>query len=218
MIFFKYLNITIAHIVKLLILTALFAHFNIANAQPVTLKIEDMADGIYNWQGIESDLPGFGSEGPVTIDWNPDEDFFTELLYYDSGYSERAGAFCWYQLDCSLELSVSSGEDKITLDSFFLGSYEIDGDFYDYTVIDLETDAIIFSGSPWIDSSNGAIVNVNASSNVGFRILFGVDGVDGGINDISYSYSKILPTPIPTAFLLFVSGMIGLIKFGRIKT
>ena len=213
--FVKYLNITIVRTIKLFALIVLLTNFNVANARQVTVKIEDM--GLSNWSVVEQELPGFGSSGPVNLNWDPNDDFYTELLVYNFGYSGRAGAYCWYQEDCALELSVSEENNKVTLESFFLGYFGSEGINVVYSILDLETDSIILSGAPWVDADNGSIITVNASSNAGFRILFGSAIVDAGINDIVYSYSPSL-VPVPAAVWFFVSGLIGLRVFTKTKS
>ena len=203
----------IRRMTKLLTIIAFLTNFSSVNARPVVVKIEDLGDS--NWEEIEYEYPGFGSSGPVTLNWNPDNDFFTELVAYNYGYSGRAGAFCWYQEDCSLELSVSAENNKVILESFFLGYFGSEGDNVVYSILDLETETIIMSGAPWV-GSDGAIIDVNASSNAGFRVLFGSDGVDAGINDITYSFNSTL-VPIPAAVWLFGSGLIGLVSLSRTR-
>jgi hypothetical protein len=185
--------------------------FNIANAKVV--KVEDM--GLFNWDEIESNLPGFGSSDSVTLNWNPEDDFYTELLAYNFGYSGRAGAFCWHQKDCALDLSTSVENTQVTLESFFLGYFSSAGKKVVYSVLDLETEAIILSGAPWV-GADGAIITVNASSNAGFRILFGDDLDDAGINDIVYNSSPAF-VPVPAAVWFFVTGLIGLRRFTKTK-
>lgn len=210
----KFLNGIYVLTLKRLTLIVFILNSNIANATSVMVKIEDM--GLFDWESIQEMSPGFGSDGPITLDWDPNHDSFTELLAFNSGYSGRGAAFCWYGEDCALELSVSEIGTNLMLESFFLGYYSDNGGVVDYHVIDMETGSDILFGSPWVDGSDGSIVSVNASSSVGFRILFGPDGYDGGINDITYSYQPALvQTPIPTAVWFFGSGLIGLLSLGR---
>lgn len=216
--FLKYLNIIIVRSIKPITLIVLLTTFNIANAIPVTVKVEDM--DLYSWASIEDELPGFGSSGPVTLNWNPDNKFATRLIVQNSWYSGRAAATCWYQADCTMELSVSSENTEVTLESFFLSTYHINGKNVPYSIIDLETGTAVLTDVPWVSYTNGSIINVNASSNVGFRFLFGSPRIYGGINDITYSYNDadLVPTPIPTAVWLFGSGLIGLKRFTRTNT
>lgn len=188
--------------------------FNIAQASSIVVKVEDM--GLFNWETIEDKAPGFGSDGPITLDWDPNNDFFTELLAYNQSYSKGAAAFCWYGDNCALELKVSATDTTLMLKSFTLGYFGYGGNVQ-YEVIDLKDQTVLSSGAPWISGSNDPfIVNVNASSEQGFLILFGPDGYNGGINNIAYEYGqRVVPTPLPSVAWLFASGLFGLISFGR---
>jgi hypothetical protein len=213
MIFLKFLPIPFVDIQKFLVFFVLITNFNIANASLVTVKIED--SGVFNWDSIQKVTPGFGSSGPISLNWDPNDDLFTELLAYDRDYSGGAAAFCWYGENCALKLSVTAENTIMQLQSFTLGYYGNKG-IVQYKVIDLETDTKVISDAQWISGSNQTFIDVNASSDKGFLILFGPDGFNGGINNITYSYQST-PThaPIPTAVWLFGSGLLGLIGFAR---
>jgi len=212
----SFLNATIIHTLRILALIICLSNINAANATSIIVNIEDM--GLQNWDVIHKESLGFGSSGPVTLNWDPNNDFFTELLAYNSGYSGKGAAFCWYGEACALELLVSEENTSIVLESFFLGYFGEEG-VVEYDVIDLETESSILYGAPNISGSSGSLISVDASSDVGFRILFGPDGFNGGINNIAYSYSSlgqgITVVPIPTAVLLFGSSLLGLISFAH---
>lgn len=211
--FLKFLHIPFVSILKVLVFFVFITHFNSAYASLVTVKIEDA--GVVNWEPIQKLAPGFGSSGPISLNWDPNDDLFTELLAYDRDYSGGAAAFCWYGENCALKLSVTAENTIMQLESFSLGYYGIKG-IVQYKVIDLETDTRVISGAPWIQGNDQTFIDVNATSNKGFMILFGPDGFNGGINNITYSYqSTPLHAPIPTAVWLFGSGLLGLIKFTR---
>jgi hypothetical protein len=200
---------------KILASLLFITNFNIANASLVTVKVEDA--GVLNWDPIEKVTPGFGSSGPISLNWDPNDDFFTELLAYGRGYSGGAAAFCWYGENCALKLSVTAENTIMQLESFTLGYFGDQG-IVEYNVIDLETDVSVFSGTPLVKGTTLSLIDVNVSSNKGFLIIFGPDGFNGGINNITYNYhSNIIatPVPIPTAIWLFGSGLIGLIGFAR---
>lgn len=202
---------------KFLALLVLALNTNLSHASAVTVKIED-AD-IFNWEPIQKIKPGFGSDGPVSLNWDPNNDLFTELLAYDRGYSGGAGAFCWYGENCALQLSVTAENTVLQLNSFALGYYGY-GNNVQYSVIDLATHTSILQESPWIDGTISTLITVNASSDTGFMILFGPDGFNGGINNITYSYFSAqpgmpVPTPIPAAVWLFGFGLVGILGFPR---
>ncbi|ATG89001.1 hypothetical protein [Methylomonas koyamae] len=202
---------------KFLALLFLALNINLSHASVVTVKIED-AD-IFNWEPIQKIKPGFGSNGPVSLNWDPNNDLFTELLAYDRGYSGGAGVFCWYGENCALQLSVTAENTVLQLNSFALGYYGY-GNNVQYSVIDLATQTSVLQDSPWIDGAISTLIPVNASSNKGFMILFGPDGFNGGINNITYSYlsaqpGEPVPTPIPAAVWLFGFGLAGILGFPR---
>lgn len=209
-----HLNTLFMHTLKILAFLFFISNINIANAALVTVNIED--SGVFNWDPIQKRAPGFGSSGPITLDWDPNNDFFTELLAYDRGYSGGAAAFCWYGENCALQLSVTTQSTSVQLKSFVLSYYGY-GNNVQYSVIDLATQTSILEESPWVDGNIGSLITVNAISNKGFLILFGPDGFNGGINNITYSYQNQVPvqTPIPTAAFLFGIGLFGMIGFTR---
>ena len=217
MYFLTPLNISFFNMLKTLAVLGFLTTINLANASVVTVKVED--SNVANWSGIQMANPGFGSSGPISLNWDPYNDFFSELLAYDSGYSGGAAAFCFNGnfVSCALELSMTAQNNIIKLESFTLGFYGY-GNYIDYSVTDLATETIVTSGSPWVDGQFTTLIDVNASSEEGFLILFGPDGFNGGINNITYSYQSTIvtvPTPLPTAVWLFGSGLIGLIRFSR---
>lgn len=215
----KILNITFIKVVQTLALTMLLTAFNTANATSAIVKVEDL--GLLDWDPIEQMAPGAGSSGPVTLNWDPNNNFFTELIAWNWGYSGTGAASCWIGENCALDLSVSDNSTSLTLESFFLGYFGSEG-IVEYQVIDLATDTSVLSGAPLVSGSSGSLINVNAVSDVGFRILFGPDGFNGGINNIAYSYDSIGQgpgsVPIPAAVWFFGSGLIGLIRFARSRS
>lgn len=215
--FLNTLNTTIFNTLKTAALIVFLTNFNIANATSVIVKVEEM--GLSNWSIAEQLAPGFGSSGPVDLDWDPNNNFFTELLVWNNGYSGQGAVFCWHGEDCALEISTSVEDTSITLESFTIGYYGYGG-VVGYDVIDLETNTSLLSDKPWISREEVSLINVNLSSDVGFRILFGYDGFNGGINNIAYSYLPIptqmpINTPIPTTVWLFASGLLGLMNLAR---
>lgn len=210
-------NQNIKFILKKIAVLLLATNISIAHASLVTVKVEDA--GVFNWDPIQNISPGFGSNGPVSLNWDPYNDLFTELLAYDKGYSGGAAAFCWYGENCALQLSVTAENTVLQLQSFSLGYYGY-GNHVQYNIIDLATNTSILEESPWIDGDITTLISVNASSAKGFMIFFGPDGFNGGINNITYNYFSTLsqppvPTPIPTTAWLFGFGVAGLMGFTR---
>ncbi len=212
-----YLSDVFSNMWKSLVLIFFLIPFNVANATSTIVKVEDM--GLPNWTIIEREVPGFGSNGPITLDWDPFNDFFTELIAWNHGYSGKGAAFCWHGENCALKLSVAEENATLMLESFFLGFYGVGEGYVEFSVFDLESDTRILTDTPLVTGSDGLDIFVNAVSSVGFLILFGPDGYSMGINDITYSYQSsnfiVHPVPIPAASWLFVSGLIGLLCFTR---
>jgi hypothetical protein len=176
-----------------------------APARAVIVTLED--HGISNSFVIQADLPGYGSSGPVTLDWDPFSNINTALRNWAGGYSNRWAAFCNAGTGCTLDLTVSTG--TVTLNSFFLGGWPNTDRTIAYAVTDLATSLPVDSGSPIVDGDTGLIVSVGDTSPVGFRITFGPDGFNGGINDINYSFSAAV-VPEPSSLVLLLAGIIGL--------
>ena len=211
------INATFGDFVKKIAFLFFALNIGIAHASAITVRVQD--SDVFNWDPIQRVSPGFGSRGPISLNWDPNEDYFTELLAYDKGYSGGAGAFCWYGENCALKLSVTEKNTLLELKSFSLGYFGY-GNNVRFSVIDLASDRRVLGGSPWIDGRISSLIDVDASSEKGFLILFGPDGFNGGINNISYSYRSltnpdIVATPIPGAVVLFSSALVGLMFFNR---
>jgi hypothetical protein len=164
---------------------------------------------------IQDVAPGFGSLGGgasgFTFDWNPDNDPNTALRNWVGGFSGRDAAYCNNAAGCAL--TITTGPlSFVRLETFFLGSrLDVDREIA-YTVIDLADGSVVASGTPTVGSA-GLVVTVNALSDDGFRIEFGPDGFNGGINDIAFQPGVIDPpfdVPAPGALALFGLGLAGL--------
>ncbi|WP_404360112.1 hypothetical protein [Methylotuvimicrobium sp. KM1] len=212
-----FLSNSFSNLWKSLVLLIFLIPINVANATSTIVKVEDM--GLADWTIIEKEAPGFGSNGPVSLDWDPYNDWFRELIVFNDGYSGKGAAFCWHGENCALKLSVTEENTTLMLESFFLGFYGSGEGNVEFSVFDLETDTNILAGTPLVTGNDGLDIFVNAVSSVGFLILFGPDGYSIGINEIAYSYQSsniiVHPVPIPAASWLFVSGLIGLLCFTR---
>ena len=140
MIFFNSVNKIFIHTVKTATIIVFLTNSSIANATSVNVNIESM--GLSNWSVIAQGASEFGSSGPVVLNWDPNNDFYTELLAWNGGYSGKGAAFCWHGEDCALELSTTEEAVKITLDSFSIGYYGFGG-IVDYDIVDLKNDKTI---------------------------------------------------------------------------
>lgn len=176
-------------------------------AQAVTVTLEDITLG--DSADIETSAPGFGDSGPVSLNWNPASNGNTALLYWNGNYSGRNGAWCSSGSGCLLDILVSSGS-SVTFNSFFLGGYANTNRVIGYTVTDLANNLVVASGVPLVSGATGLTANVGATSNTGFRLSFGPDGYNGGINDISYSFgSAVVPEPMSWMVMILGFGAIG---------
>jgi hypothetical protein len=185
-----------------------------AAAQAALVRVEDMTGG--NGTPIEATQPGFGSIGPVTLNWDPDSNPATALLIWRGAYSGRDAAWCGVDASavCALEMTVGGG-NNVELTSFFLGAWPDTDRTIAYTVTDLDGGAVVASGTPTVSGTTGLVVVLPALtiSSVGFRIEFGPDGYNGGINDITYFPIIVDPpigVPTPGALALFGLGLAGL--------
>jgi hypothetical protein len=190
-----------------------------ALAAPTTVTIEPLGSPPFSVEP-ENEIPvGYGSSGPVTINWNPLNDLNLGMRFWDEGYSGgRAAAFCAFgqMMACPIEILVAPGS-FVTLESFFLGSYEDVDRTITYSIIDLFNSISVADGSPTVGAA-GLTVTVGATSSVGFRIMFGPDSYDGGINDLVYSSSTPAAVPAPPALALFGIGLLGLGLAARRRT
>lgn len=182
-----------------------------ALAAPTTVTIEPLASAPFSIADSALIPKNYGSTGPVTLDWNPLNDFLLGLRQWPGEYSGgRAAAFCadGENAACLLDLKVEAGS-TLTLESFFLGSFEDVDRAITFTVIDLFNSATVATGSPTVGAA-GLTATIGATSSVGFRIAFGPDGYNGGINDITFSSASAAAVPAPPALALFGLGLLGL--------
>jgi len=192
-----------------------------AEAATVTVSIED-AGFITNSNAIETAAPGFGDDGPVDLDWDPLNATAKRLLNWLGGYSNRDAAWCSDGVGCALDLTVSAGY-TLTFDSFFLGGFNNTARNIAWAVYDLaDLGTSLDSGNPLVDGQTGLVESLGLSSTTGFRLLFGPDGFNGGINDITYSYDLtdpgVAPIPLPASALLLAGGLAGLAALRRRQT
>jgi hypothetical protein len=190
-------------------------------AQAAVVDLDTAPTGFYD---IEASNPGYGSEGPVTLDWNALDAFGSSLYRWNaSNYSGRHAAYCpgGLSVSCALD-AVVAATHTLTLDSFWLGAWPDTDRITSWSVIDLATSATVASASGvTVSGATGLTVAVNKTSTAGFRILFGPDGYDVGINDISYSYALVdgppdpSAVPLPAAGWLLIAGLGGLAALRR---
>lgn len=187
------------------------------SAHAVVVNLDDLT--LNNSTLIQLGSPGYGSEGPVTLNWNPLANNDTAVLFWNGGYSGRNGGWCnsGQAIACALDLTVGSGF-SLTLDSFFLGAWQNNaGRQVSRSVIDLADSATV--GTDTVNPGAAGVVNqVNASSETGFRILFGPDSFYTAINDITYSYAStntVPPVPLPAAGWLMLGAIGGLAAVRR---
>jgi hypothetical protein len=165
--------------------------------------------------------PTYGSSGNVTVNWNPLSNADQAIHYYSSTYSGPTGAagYCGTSAvasaNCAVDLTATLGGMMVTLTSFFLGAVPDPVPnppptrTVAYSVVDLATNAVIATNpTAQISVTTGNTIAVNASSARGFRILFGPDGYDAGINDITYSQTT--PVPEPASLALIGAGLVGM--------
>jgi hypothetical protein len=198
-----------------------------AHAATVTVNLDLLS--LDNYAVIEEVAPGYGSDGPVTVNWNPFDSFDKRLLYWNDNYSGRDAAWCRDGINsyCALDLTVASGY-TLTLDRFWLGGWPNTDRKITWSVIDLFDNTTVaglvnalVNGTPGTGLTNV----INRTSTAGFRILFGPDGYDGGINDIVYTYARVdTPpppppqpgvVPLPAAGWLLLAGLGGLVALRR---
>lgn len=186
-------------------------------APAAVVNLDNLALG--NGQSIQNLSPGYGSEGPVTLNWDPLSNANLSILHWNGGYSGRNAGWCasGSSSSCVLDLTVASGF-SLTLDSFFLGGYFNTNRLISWSVVDLGTMGSVASAvNSAVSGVSGLVNTIGATSTTGFRIFFGPDGFNGGINDITYSYAPINPSavPLPAAGWLMLAGFGGLVALRR---
>lgn len=188
-------------------------------AQAAVVALDPLSLG--NGTSIQSALPGYGSEGPVTLDWNPTGDSDRTLVFWNGAYSGRDAAYCVGGTDCTLDMTVAPTH-TVTLASFWLGGWPNFDRNVSWSVIDLADSSVVASAiAAAVSGTTGLTVSLGLTSTTGFRILFGPDGFNGGINDITYSYTpvdNVPPIPLPAGGWLMLAGFGALAALRRRKT
>lgn len=158
---------------------------------------------------IQDVLPFFGSTSEVTLNWKPlPSEPSRTLVNWNGAYSGHSAAYCG-GTDCTLDVLAKPGV-TVTLDSFSLGGWPNTDRSIRWSVIDLATSNVVASDAPSsanVSGSTGLLVSVGASSATGLRILFGPDGFNGGLTDVTFSAS---PVPEPGTVALWLAGLAGL--------
>lgn len=189
----------------------LLAAVNPAAAVTVDLNSLSLGDST----SIETGAPGFGDDGPVTVNWNPTSAGASEVLFWNGGYSGRNAGWCQVDASCLIDLTVASGFE-ITLDSFSLGGYLNTDRTIAWSVTDLATN-IAIAGSHLVSGLTGTVIAPGLTSGTGFRISFGPDGYNGGITQIDYSYARVAAVPLPAAGFLLLGALGGMAALRRRK-
>lgn len=187
-------------------------------AQAAVVDLDPLSLG--NGAVIQMDSPGYGSEGPVTLDWNPTGLGSQTLLFWNGSYSGRDAAYCVSGTDCALDMTVAPTH-TVTLASFWLGGWPNTNRNVSWSVIDLADSSVVASAiNAFVSGTTGLTVSLGLTSTTGFRILFGPDGFNGGINDITYSYTpvdNVPPVPLPAGGWLMLAGFGALAALRRRK-
>ncbi len=155
---------------------------------------------------IQDVLPFFGSTAEVTVNWGPLPGSGRTLLNWLDAYSGRAAAYCGAIADCTLDVLARPGF-VVTLDGFTLGGWPNTDRTIRWSVVDLASGLVAASDESAVSGSTGLGIEVGAASATGLRILFGPDGFNGGLNDVSFSAT---PVPEPQAWALWLSGLAGI--------
>lgn len=188
-------------------------------AQAITINGVSLAS-IGNGAIIQTASPGFGSAGPVTL--NYDVAGSPALRFWSVSYSGTSAAYCGTNIassaDCALDLTVASG-NEVTLLDFSLGGWPNANRAVDWRVINLADNTVVDSAVAAAVSGAAPLLNtINASSDTGFRIFFGPDGFNGGITSVNFSFGQTMPPiPLPAAGWLMLAGLGGLAALRRRK-
>jgi hypothetical protein len=198
-------------LVVISVLLGWFTLAGVAQAATSTVRVED-AGFTTDRNAIQQLLPGFGSAGPVTLNWDPLATASTALLNWRGSYSGRDAAYCASGINCALDLNVAPGF-FVTLDSFRLGGWPNTDRAISWSVLDLSDSSIVAAGAGTpVSGATGLVLDIGATSATGFRVLFGPDGFNGGINDIVYSSA---PIPEPGTWALMLGGLAGVVGWAR---
>lgn len=202
--------------IRTLATSALFA-IAAMSANAVTVDLNDLSLG--NGTNIETGAPGFGDDGPVTLNWNPTGNPSRTLVFWNGAYSGRDAAYC-SGINCTLDLIVAAGF-TITLDNFSLGGWPNADRNITWSVIDLFDNSIVASATAASVSGVTGLLNTRPRDllrPVGFRIQFGPDGFNGGLTEVNYTHApraSVIPVPASLPLMVLALGGLGLVARRR---
>jgi hypothetical protein len=108
------------------------------------------------------------------------------------------------------------GDNFVSLESFQLGAWPNSNRASQVTVTELVTGNVLLSTGPiTVLGTTPTTFNINSTSSHGFTIVFGPDGFNVGIDNITYTTS---PIPEPGAWALMALGLAGLGAVARRRT
>lgn len=135
------------------------------------------------------------------------------MVFWNSGYS-TLNNIAYSASGATPEITLTAlGGNLLTLSSFDLGSWQNSPRVSRLQVIDMATNVSLINIGPF--TTGGPVVDsfvVNATSAVGFKINFGPDSFNVGIDNVVYSTS---PVPELGTWALMAAGLAALAVKGR---
>lgn len=157
-----------------------------------------------NWQEIS---PTFGSvAGLLDVSYLDPQRSTNSFRFWAGDYSGRPAAFAGTTDGGStgfITLTPTAG-NKVSLVSFFLGSYVNANRGTSYFIDDLATPGVDFASGAITVGAAGLTVASGISSATGIRIGFGPNAYNVGINNINFS---VTPVPEPESYALLLAGL-----------
>jgi len=158
-----------------------------------------------NWADIS---PSFGSiAGRIAVSYADPQRSLSTLRYWEGGYSGgHSAAFAGSGDAGSTGLIILTplAGSTVTLNSFFLGTYQNVNRTTSYFIDNLSTPGIDQASGTFTIGAAGVTVTPNISSTQGIVVGFGPSAYNVGINHINFS---VTPVPEPDTYALLLAGL-----------
>lgn len=157
-----------------------------------------------NWQEIAAD---YGSiPGLLAVTYSDPLRNVANFRFWNAGYSGKPAAFASTSDSTGagyLTLTPAAGY-KVTLNSFFLGSYQGVDRGSSYSVDNLATAGLDLSSGDIVVGSAGLTVTPALTSSKGIVIAFGPSAYNVGINYVNFN---VTPVPEPETCAMLMAGL-----------
>jgi PEP-CTERM motif len=146
----------------------------------------------------------YGDTALVDVTFKSQVSGSNSMYFWGSAYSGLS-AVAYGDSGATPEITLTAIGSTITLQSLDLGAWPNTDRPSQLTVVDLATNAAVFSsGAITVLGATASSFSFNLSSNTGFAIQFGPDGYNVGIDNIQFTTT---PVPEASTYAMLLAGL-----------